>query len=350
MPSLSPDLTKWERLADLIRRVEDHGLRALPVAEVEEVSRLYRQATAALARERTRGRDPELADYLNSLVARAHSSIYGRSTQPGLRLGHFFAVEIPRTCRAHLAWIGLAAGLLALFALLAYGLVTSDERWGAALSPAAAEAATKFAESHQPAGRYFAPTAGAVGGGNLSAFILGNNVKAAFSAFGLGLTAGLGTLVVLYENGVMVGVFLGLGHNHHALLDMIAVVAPHGILELFAFTIAAAGGFVLGFSLVAPGDLTRAESLSRAARRALRLALGAALLLVPAATVEGLLSPQATGLFASDRVRILFGTALAALGLLYLFAGDLILSGERPQTSDSRPQTWEPTAPSESEV
>ena len=335
MPSLSPDLTKWERLADLVRRVEDRGLRALPVGELEEVSRLYRQATAALARERTRGRDPELADYLNSLVARAHSSIYGRSTQPGLRLGRFFAAEIPRTCRAHLGWIGLAAGLFIIFILLSYGLVTTDERWAEALSPLAAQAATQFTESHQPAGKYFAPTAGALGGGNLSAFILGNNVKAALSAFGLGLTAGLGTLFVLYENGAMVGVFLGIGHNHRALLDMVAVVAPHGILELFAFMVAAAGGFVLGFSLIAPGDLTRAESLARAARPALRLALGAAVLLVPAATTEGLLSPQATGLFASDQIRLLFGATLAALGLLYVFAGDIILTGGKQTEAES---------------
>jgi uncharacterized membrane protein SpoIIM required for sporulation len=132
----------------------------------------------------------------------------------------------------------------------------------------------------------------------------------------------------------MVGVFLGIGHNHHGLLDMLAVVAPHGMLEIFAFMIAGGAGFVLGFSLIAPGDLTRAESLSRAARPALRLALGAALLLAPAATVEGLLSPQATGLFASDPVRILFGSTLAALGLLYLFAGDLILDGGKKKEEE----------------
>jgi uncharacterized membrane protein SpoIIM required for sporulation len=327
------DLTKWERLADLVRRVEDGGLPALPVAELEEVGRLYRQAAAALARERTRGRDPELAAYLNALVARAHSSIYGRSTQPGLRLGRFFAVEIPRTCRAHLAFIGLAAGLFLLFALLAYGLVVTDEHWADLLSPGAAEQATRFAESHRPAGEYFAPSAAAVGGGNLSGFILGNNVKAALSAFALGLTAGLGTLAVLFANGTMIGVFLGVGRTHGALLDLVAVVAPHGILELCAFMIAAGAGFVMGFALIAPGDLTRAEALTRGARQALRLALGAALLLLPAALVEGLLSPQATGLFSSDRIRILFGASLAVLGLLYLFAGDVILGGKKETQS-----------------
>ena len=325
----SADLAKWERLADLVRHVEEGGLRALPVGELEEVGRLYRQAAAALARERTRGRDAEMTDYLNALVARAHSSIYGRSTQPGLRLGHFFAVEIPRTCRAHLGYIGLAAGLFTCIALIAYALVTSDQNWAAALSPGAAEAATKFAESHQAAGQYFAETAETMGGSNLSGFILSNNVKAAFSAFGLGLTAGLGTLLVLYLNGTMIGVFLGVGATHGALVDMIAVVAPHGVLELSAFMIAAGGGLLLGFSLVAPGDLTRGESLIRAARRALRLALGAAILLLPAALVEGLLSPQSTGLFASNQLRIFFGVALAALGLLYLFAGDVMLGGEK---------------------
>ena len=329
------DLGKWERLAGLVRRVEHGGLRALSVAELEEVGRLYRQAAVALARERTRGREPELTDYLNALVARAHNSIYGRSTQPGLRLGHFFAVEIPRTFRAHLAYLGLAAGLFALFSLLAYGLVVTDENWAERLSPAAARQATTFAEQHQAAGKYFEESAQVVGGGNLSAFILSNNVKAAFSAFGLGLTAGLGTILVLFLNGMMLGVFLGIGATHGALADMIAVVAPHGVLELSAFAIAAGAGFVMGFALIAPGDLTRGESLARGARQALRLALGAAVLLVPAALVEGLVSPQSTGLFASNQVRILFGVTLAALGWLYLFAGDVALGGgekEEPLT------------------
>ena len=324
----SADLAKWERLADLVRHVEEGGLRALPVGELEEVGRLYRQAAAALARERTRGRDAEMTDYLNALVARAHSSIYGRSTQPGLRLGRFFAVEIPRTFRAHLGPLGLAAGLFALFSLLAYGLVTTDENWAARLSPGAATAAAEFAESHRPAGEYFAETAELFGGGNFSGFLMGHNIKSALLAFGLGLTAGVGTLLVLFANGMMLGTFLGVGRNHGALLDMVAVVAPHGVLELSAFAIAGGAGFVMGLALIAPGDLTRGEALARAARAALRLALGAALLLVPAGLTEGLLSPQSTGLFASNQFRIAYGLALAALGWLYLFAGDVALGGK----------------------
>lgn len=328
MPPSEPP--NWERLAALVRRVEEHGLRSLPVAELEQLGRLYRQAAAALARERTQARDPDLIAYLNALVARAHSSVYGRSTQPRTRLSSLFAEEIPRACRAHLAPIGLAACLFVLFALLAYGLVTTDERWADHLSPGAAEQARSFAASRRPAGEYFAPAASLAGGANLSGFILGNNLKAAFSAFALGLTAGLGTLAVLFANGAMIGVFLGVGRAQGALLSLTAVVAPHGLLELCAFMIAAGGGFVLGGALVAPGDLTRAEALRRAARPALRLALGAALLLLPAALVEGLFSPQSQGLFASDAARLLFGVALAAFGLLYLFAGDLLLSTASP--------------------
>ncbi len=330
------ELPNWELLAALVRRVEEHGLPSLQVAELEKLGRLYRQAAAALARERTRARDPDLVAYLNALVARAHSSIYGRSTQPRTRLSSFFAEEIPQSCRAYLAPIGLAAALFLLFGLLAYGLVATDERWADHLSPGAAAQARSFAQSRRPAGEYFAPAASFAGGGNLSGFILGNNVKAAFGAFALGLTAGLGTLAVLFVNGAMIGVFLGIGRAHGTLGSLSAVVAPHGFLELCAFTIAAGGGFVLGWAVLAPGDLTRAEAMRRAARPALRLALGAAMLLLPAALVEGLLSPQSEGLFASDGIRLLFGAALAALGLLYVFTGDVILGRKVSDTTYRR--------------
>jgi len=323
------ETAKWQRLAELVRRAEAVGLTGLPVRELEELSRLYRQAASALAREKTRGCDPRLVEYLNALVARAHSTIYGRRREGSLRLGHFFAVEIPRTCRAHLDAVLLATVLFALFGLLAYGLIMSDERWGDLLAPGAAAVARSFAESRQPAGEYFAETARALGSGNLSAFILANNVKAAFNAFALGLTLGLGTILVLFLNGMMLGVFMGVGQKHGALADMVAVVAPHGVLEICAFLVAAAAGLVVGASLAAPGDLTRAQSLVQGARQALRLALGAVPLLLIAALVEGLLSPQSGGLFSDNAARIGFGLALGAVGLAYLLAGDVFAAALR---------------------
>lgn len=323
------ETAKWQRLAELVRRAEAVGLTGLPVRQLEELARLYRQAASALAREDTRGRDPHLVAYLNALVARAHSVIYGRRREEGLRLGRLFAVEVPQTCRRYLDAVLLAAALFFLFGLLAYGLVRSDERWGDLLSPGAATVARNFAETRQPAGEYFGEAARTLGSGNLSAFILANNVKAACNAFALGLTLGLGTILVLFLNGIMLGTFLGVGQQHGALVDMLAVVAPHGVLEICAFLVASAGGLVVGASLAAPGDLTRAQSLVQGARQALRLALGAVPLLLIAALVEGLLSPQSAGLFSENVARIAFGLALGGLGLAYLFAGDLLAAARR---------------------
>jgi uncharacterized membrane protein SpoIIM required for sporulation len=164
-----------------------------------------------------------------------------------------------------------------------------------------------------------------MGPGNLSGFILSNNVRAALAAYALGITLGLGTIAVLFLNGTMLGVFLGVGASHGALGDMVAVVAPHGVLELSAFMIAGGAGLVIGASLVAPGELTRAQSLLRGARSAVRLAVGVVPLLGAAALVEGLLSPQSTGAFAGNTPRILFGVLLAVVGLVYLFAGDVLI-------------------------
>ncbi|HEY3397290.1 MAG TPA: stage II sporulation protein M [Armatimonadota bacterium] len=319
------ELGRWERLATLLRQVEAAGLPALPVRELEELDRLYRQAAAALARERTRGRDPEMLEYLNALVARGHSLVYARRHESRLRLGYLFAVEIPRTCRARLDALGLAAALLVVFSAIAFTLVRHDDQWAATLSPGAAQAATAFVESQEPAGEYFAKSARQIGGGNLSGFILSNNVRAALTAFALGLTLGLGTIAVLFTNGLMLGTFLGIGASRGALVSVLAVVAPHGILELSAFTLAAAAGLVLGAALAVPGDLTRAESLIKGAREAVRMALGAVPLLLVCALVEGLLSPQYTGTFASNPARIAFGVGLAVLGLVYLLLGDILI-------------------------
>ena len=333
MPAGRDETADWERLAALVRRAERWSLRSLAVAELEELSRLYRRAAAALAREQTQGRDPRRLEHLNHLVARTHSTLYGQRPERRWRPGEFFGTEVPQTFRRHLDAILLAATLFLLFSSAAFALVRHDARWAESLSPAAAQAAREFAASGRPAGAYFEQTAETLGPGNLSGFLLSNNVRAALMAYALGITAGVGTVLVLAANGAMLGVFLAVGATPGSLGTMVAVIAPHGLLELMAFMIAGGAGLVLGGSLLAPGDLTRGESLRRGAHSAVCLAVGVVPLLGLAALVEGLLSPQSTGAFASNVGRLAFGAALAAICLMYLFAGDMLLAAARPGRS-----------------
>ncbi|HXD22016.1 MAG TPA: stage II sporulation protein M, partial [Gemmatimonadaceae bacterium] len=72
---------------------------------------------------------------------------------------------------------------------------------------------------------------------------------------------------------------------------LLAFVAPHGVLELTAICIAGGAGFLLAAALLIPGDRTRRRALVENGRRAIKLVAGAALLLLIAGTLEGMVSP-----------------------------------------------------------
>jgi len=333
---MSEPTNRWQRLTQLINQAHRRGLTSLQADELDELGALYRQATTALARARTQNQDPEVINYLNQLVGRAHAHIYG-ARRPRLRLGYLFAVEIPRTFRQNLRYIAVAFAVTLAAATFAYVMISLDYRWASVLMyEPFAEAVAEFAQSDKSAGQYFAEVAEALGGANFSAFLMGHNIQVALQVFALGVTLGLGTLYVLAINGLMLGNFLAIGAHHGRLIDLIAVVIPHGVLELSAVFIAGGAGLMIGHALVAPGDMLRRDALNQAAVKAVKLAVGTIPMFVLAALIEALLSPQYRGLFEHNEPRILVGLLSLVVLALYLFFGDRILAGHREQGPGNR--------------
>jgi hypothetical protein len=72
---------------------------------------------------------------------------------------------------------------------------------------------------------------------------------------------------------------------------LIAFIAPHGVLELFAICVAGGAAFLIAAGLLLPGNRSRRSALVENGRRAIRLIGVSTLLLVVAGTLEGLVSP-----------------------------------------------------------
>ena len=105
---------RWERLEKLIESLEQGKAQRLRPSELPDMGRLYREATADLARLQTfqqQGALPdELVDYLNHMEARAHSQIY-RSHSPGRRslwmfMSSTFTATIRETAPCNLSSLG----------------------------------------------------------------------------------------------------------------------------------------------------------------------------------------------------------------------------------------------------
>src|SRR5437764_10916789 len=97
-----------------------------------------------------------------------------------------------------------------------------------------------------------------------------------FYAFAGGLLLGVGSLYVLLQNGVMLGVVGGLAVGSGNGRVFFELVTAHGLLELSCIVVASAAGIRMGWALVAPGTRTRIAALGVEAREALKIVIGTA--------------------------------------------------------------------------
>jgi uncharacterized membrane protein SpoIIM required for sporulation len=121
---------------------------------------------------------------------------------------------------------------------------------------------------------------------------MSNNVRVTFAAFAGGILAGVGTVVALVMNGIMLGAVAGIFANYSANLHLWAFILPHGVIELTAICIGGGAGLWLGSAFVLPGRITRREALVVRGREAVSLIGGVAVMLVVAGMIEGFISPS----------------------------------------------------------
>ncbi|HVO18829.1 MAG TPA: stage II sporulation protein M [Anaeromyxobacter sp.] len=288
----------WERLGALTARA---GGSRLPLAEVEELDRLYRRAAADLAHARRRFPGSDAEGYLAELIASAYRVLY-RPRPRGAALLHLLRASIPAACRRHPGALGLATALLVTGA--------AGGALAVALDPGAAELLVPLpvreavAEHRMWTGHLLSAAPGVSG-----AALLHNNVTVAVLSFGLGLTAGLGTALLLVLNGALLGAVLAHAAIHGMGGAVLAFVAGHGPLELSALLIAAQAGFVLAAALVDPGEWPRRTALQVAGRESAMLLAVVVPALVLAALLEAGVSPSGTF---SPQARAVLGLGLAA--------------------------------------
>jgi uncharacterized membrane protein SpoIIM required for sporulation len=300
----------WQRLEELLSVLETSPIRGLPRAEVREFGELYRRAASDLAIARAETRDPKLVNYLNSLVIRAHGKIYRAENQGFALIWKFFAEEFPRTFRKTWRYSFLAFFVFMLFATASFILCYNDFNFAEVLGLSDvrmnAESGVKWWESLNNANQV-----GASG-------ILTNNIRVAFMAFAFGAFFGIGTLLLMATNGLSIGGALGVCYKVNPAFgfDLLTFMVGHGVIELSCIFIAGGAGMMIGYSMINPGDLTRAAALKKNGLEAVRLVLGCAFLLFISGIIEGFLSPSGLPPVVKLGTGILTGIAMYSYLLL----------------------------------
>jgi uncharacterized membrane protein SpoIIM required for sporulation len=124
-------------------------------------------------------------------------------------------------------------------------------------------------------------------------FITWNNVLVSFRVFVYGVFASLGTGVLLFYNGLMVGTFIMFFYLQSQLSQAFPVIMLHGTIELSSIVIAGGAGFVMGNSLLFPGTYSRLASFKSGALKGLKIVMGLVPFFILAGFIESFVTRYA---------------------------------------------------------
>jgi uncharacterized membrane protein SpoIIM required for sporulation len=266
-----------------------------PVAGAARVAQLYRQCCEHLALARERAYPVHLVARLEALTARAHQRIYRRHDFGLGALRDLILYEAPAAVRA-LRWHLLIVALVFVLPALVVGVATwLDPHF--ALTVVDAKEVRNFDAMYGPeTGEHLERTSG--DDWKMFGFYIMHNVGISFQCFAAGLVLGVGTLVMVAYNGLLLGAVAGLLVTRGDSERFFSFVVTHSAFELTAIVLSGAAGLKLGHAVLAPGRLTRTQALMRAARETSPVVFCFFAMLIIAAALEafwssaGWIAPQ----------------------------------------------------------
>jgi len=283
---------EWTELEGLLAMLPQGAadwrrFRLLGVEDPQSSARLpelYRRACGHLALARARAYPLHLIDRLEALTAEAHQHIYHRRDVGWRRFMSLIGDEVPKAVRTQAKYV-LAATVAFVVPLVVMGVLVHRQS-ELILSMVSPDTAEQFEVMYSPAADALGRTRTAETDWTMFGFYIRNNVGVAFQCFAGGLFAGVGSIFFLAYNGAFAGALGGYLMARGLSPQFFSFVATHSAFELTAIVLSGAAGMRMGYGLIAPGRLTRTDSLMRATREGVVLVYGATVMLLIAAAVE----------------------------------------------------------------
>jgi len=220
--------------------------------------------------------------FINGLAAGIFLSIYRNKTDKKNRIGRFFAEEVPLAVKKHHRTLLISLVFFCLFVLSGVFSAMQDQTFvRAILGDNYVDMTERNIATGEPFGIYKDSNEFA-----MFVRIAFNNIKVSFYTFVLGITLGVGTLYMLFKNGIMLGVFEQLFFHHNLGIQSLLVVFIHGTLEISAIVIAGAAGLIVGNAILFPRTYTRMRSLTLNAKDAIKIMVALVPIFVVAAFFE----------------------------------------------------------------
>ncbi len=307
----------WDELQSMLNRMEQEAGAPLGLEDIKRFDYLYQRTASDLARISTFSAEPTTRRFLENLVARAYAEIHEtRHTRDRLNAKQWILATFPQTFRRHIrafhltvivTLIGCAFGALVVATdAPAKGVILPFDHLHGNPSDRVAEEES-VTEDRMKGHR-----------SQFSAELMANNIRVSITAMALGMTWGVGTLILLFYNGIILGAvsldYIASGE----IVFLLGWLLPHGSIEIPAILLAGQAGLVLAHALIGFGsEHTLRERMRVVTPDLVTLIAGVSLMLIWAGVIEAFFS-QYHEPYLPYSLKIAFGTTELIMLYVYL--------------------------------
>lgn len=253
-----------------------------PTEDPDELAKRFTYLVDDLSYAKTNYPFSKIVKYINGIAAGIYLSIYRNKKEKSNRFLFFFTTELPLILYKHRKILVFAFLFFLVFmAIGAFSAWQQPSFVRTILGDAYVNMTEDNIAKGDPFGVYKDQDSL-----TMFLYIASNNILVAFKCFLFGLLFSVGTLYLLFTNGLMLGVFEQMFFAHGIGMQSILVVFIHGTLEISAIVIAGAAGMIMGNAILFPGTYSRMHSFKQGAKDGVKIIISLIPVFIVAALFE----------------------------------------------------------------
>ena len=248
----------------------------------DDLASNYVLLTDDLSYARTFYPESGIVTYLNGLSSRAHAIIYRNKKEKSNRIFDFWLTELPLSiylARKDFLWSLII--FLGAFLLGWISAMEDSDLLRVILGDAYVNMTLDNISKGDPMGVY-----GMTNPLEMFFMIAFNNIRVSFVVFLFGVLTPLGTALIVFRNGMMLGAFLAFFFKQTLGVVSLVTVMLHGTIELSAIVLAGGAGILMGRHLLFPGTYPRKHMFVKGAMRGTKIIMGLVPFFILAAVIE----------------------------------------------------------------
>ena len=247
---------------------------------------MYLDITSDLAYAQTHYPESQIIDSLNNLAFRMHNTIYKKKSGGFKRFVEIWTKDIPKIMYESRKMLWLSFIAFMVFTL--FGMISQlhDQDYArTVMGEGYVDMTIHNINQGKPTDVYSSSP-------EVSSFlaITLNNLLVDLKTFAAGIFTSLGTILILFFNGIMLGCFQTFFFQYGVGWESVLAIWQHGALEIPACIISGAAGITLGHGWLFPKTYSRMEAFKISAKKGLKIMLAIIPITVIAGFIEGFIT------------------------------------------------------------